>query len=368
MVNEARNDRQRIRTAPDNVTFEQQKHRLDEADHELADVRLGGDAVIAVFFSETKAKARKEALDEFQVQLGREDGWDKARQLRVQLASGTHPITPFHWQIEFPEVFEGDTPGFDSIVGNPPFAGKNTITSGNRIGFLDWLKVISPKSHGNADLSAHFFRRAYGLLRTGGTLGLIATNTIGQGDTRESGLRYLLQEQMGEIYRAQRRVKWPGDAAVVVSTVHVGKGGAGDAQIRLDGRQVSRISAFVREGDFDDTPAVLDANKGIAFQGSIILGMGFTFDDENAAKGKATSLVQMRELIDKDPRNVERIKPYLGGNEVNTDPQHKHHRYVIDFEDFPLRRDENLPSWVSASEHDRTEMLRAGVVPSDHRN
>ena len=163
LVSAARQDRQRIRTAPDNVKFEQQKHRLDEADHELADVRLGGDAVIAVFFSETKAKARKEALDEFQVQLGRDDGWDKARKLRAQLASGTHPITPFHWQIEFPEVFEGETPGFDSIVGNPPFAGKNTITSGNRAGFLDWLKIISPGAHGNADLSAHFFRRAYGL-------------------------------------------------------------------------------------------------------------------------------------------------------------------------------------------------------------
>ena len=143
--------------------------------------------------------------------------------MRAQLNSGPHPITPFHWQIEFPEVFEGDNAGFDSIVGNPPFAGKNTITHGNRAGFLDWLKIISPASHGNADLSAHFFRRAYALLRHGGTMGLIATNTIGQGDTRESGLRWLLAEADGVIYRAKRRVKWPGDAAVVVSTVHMAK-------------------------------------------------------------------------------------------------------------------------------------------------
>ena len=364
-VDAARADRQRIRSAPDNVTFEQQEQRLEEADRDIAEVQLGGDAVIATFFSETKAKARKEALNEFQVQLGREDGWDKARQLRAQLASGDHPITPFHWQIEFPEVFEGETPGFDSIVGNPPFAGKNTITHGNRTGFLDWLKVISPESHGNADLSAHFFRRAYGLLRAGGTMGLIATNTIGQGDTRESGLRYLLQEQKGKIYRAKRRVKWPGEAAVVVSTVHVGKGGAGDAPIQLDGRPVSRISAFVREGDFDDTPAVLEENEAKSFVGSYILGMGFTFDDENAAKGKATSLSEMNRLIDKDPRNAERIKPYLGGSEVNTNPEHAHHRYVIDFEDFPLRRDAGLVSWANASEQAKNEMLRVGVVPAD---
>ena len=364
LVKEARADRQRIRTAPDNVTFEAQKRRLDEANNDLAEVRLGGDAVVAVFFSETKAKARKEALDEFQVQLGRDNGWQVAKQFRAQLASGEHPISPFHWQIEFPEVFEGKNPGFDSIVGNPPFAGKNTITSGNRSGFLDWLKVISPGSHGNADLSAHFFRRAYGLLRNGGTMGLIATNTIGQGDTRESGLRYLLRVQHGEIYRARRRVKWAGDAAVVVSTIHMGKGGAGDPPVRLDGRKVSRISAFVREGDFDDTPAALTKNLDRAFRGQDVYGMGFTFDDTDK-KGTTSTLGEMRRLTEEDPKNAEIIRPYLGGEEVNSHPQHLHHRYVIDFGEMPLRRAPDLSGWLTAEIEKRREWLQAGVVPTD---
>ena len=41
-------------------------------------------------------------------------------------ARATQPVTPFHWEIEFPEVFDRENPGFDAIVGNPPFAGKNT--------------------------------------------------------------------------------------------------------------------------------------------------------------------------------------------------------------------------------------------------
>lgn len=231
---------------------------------------------------------------------------------------------------------------------------------------MDWLKIISPGAHGNADLSAHFFRRAYSLLRNGGTMGLIATNTIGQGDTRESGLRYLLQERSGEIYNARRRVKWPGEAAVVVSTVHVSKGAVASREPVLDGRPVSRISAFVREGDFDETPDILEANAGKAFIGSYILGMGFTFDDESAEKGKASSIAEMEQLISKDPRNAQRIKPYLGGSEVNTDPEHKHHRYVIDFEDFPLRRDTSLKSWGVTSDHDKREMLQSGVVSGDY--
>jgi len=208
---------------------------------------------------------------------------------------------------------------------------------------------------------------SYRLLRDGGAFGLIASNTIAQGDTRETGLRRIIGEG-GTIYRATRRLKWPGEAAVVVSVVHVGRRlrDTDRPALKLDGRDVSRISAFLVDSDNDDSPAPLKANEGKAFQGSTVLGMGFTFDDKAAENGTATSLAEMRRLIEKDPRNAERIKPYLGGEEVNNDPQHRHHRYVIDFEDFPLKRDPSLPSWLTASEVRRVEWLRGGVVPFDY--
>lgn len=367
-IDQALETRRAIQYAPDNITFEIQASRLSATDKALEHLRLAGDAVIGAFFSEKKDKDRAKALMELHsvLTLGGEVGWAKARERAASLKRGEHPIRPFHWQIEFPEVFAGATPGFHAMVGNPPFAGKNTIAAGQRAHYPDWLKVISPGAHGNADLVTHFFRRAYGLIREGGTFGLIATNTIGQGDTRESGLRHLLMEASGKIYRAQRRVKWPGAAAVVVSTVHVGKGEAKWPSPELDTRPVARISAFLREGDQDETPAVLEENAGIAFIGSYILGMGFTFDDVNAAKGKCEPLSTMHALIAKDPRNAERIKPYLGGDEVNTDPEHKHHRFVIDFEDFPLRRDNSLPSWALLSQEGIVQCLREGVVPADY--
>src|SRR5690606_11663255 len=88
----------------------------------------------------------------------------------------------------------------------------------------------------NADLVAHFFRRAFRLLATEGAFGLIATNTIGQGDTREAGLMSIL-DAGGSIYRAQKRLRWPGEAAVIVSTVHVTKGT--ERVPVLDGHQVN---------------------------------------------------------------------------------------------------------------------------------
>src|SRR5439155_12349098 len=107
------------------------------------------------------------------------------------LKTGPKSITPFHWQIEFPEVFERSQAGFDAMIGNPPFAGKNSLIDSNRDGYLDWLKTLHDESHGNADLVAHFFRRAFNLIRHQGAFGLIATNTIGQGDTRSTGLRWI---------------------------------------------------------------------------------------------------------------------------------------------------------------------------------
>jgi len=100
----------------------------------------------------------------------------------------------------------------------------------------------------------------------------------------------------------------------------------------LDGRTVERVTAFLFHTGSDDDPAKLRANEGKSFQGSIVLGMGFTFDDHNLDKG-SSPLALMHELVAKDPRNAERIFPYIGGAEVSASPTHAHHRYVINFEE-----------------------------------
>ena len=78
--------------------------------------------------------------------------------------------------------------------------------------------------------------------------GLIATNTIGQGDTRATGLTTILCRRRRD-RRATRRLKWPGEAAVVVSVVHMVKGAvaepdarwpAGAPHLGLSGRGRSR--------------------------------------------------------------------------------------------------------------------------------
>ena len=308
---------------------------LQRVDAKLGVARLIGDGVIAAHFAAEKPKPRIEGLVAFQKavldHLGTA-GWENAlAPFSAGLASGAHPLKPFHWPVEFTEVFSRPNAGFDAIVGNPPFAGKNTIISGSRGGYLPWLQTVHEGAHGNADLVAHFFRRAFSLLRDGGVFGLIATNTIGQGDTRDTGLAKIIAAG-GVIARVTRRLKWPGEAAVVVSLIHVAKNI--DIPSILDGTHVRRVSAYLMEGDLDVAPTHLRSNNGKAFNGTKIYGQGFLFDDAEAmASATASPLSKMNELLNIKPHYRDAIKPYLGGEDVTTDPLHRNSRFVIDFQD-----------------------------------
>lgn len=361
---EAVKGREEIRSAPDDVVRAIQEQRHKFLEQKTDEVRLAGDAVIASFFAGDKLKARKAVLADVEHAVSKyPPDWDVARRLRSALLREPHSIRPFHWELEFPEVFARSDGGFDAIVGNPPFLGGSRISTNFGLRYLEWLLMSHERSHGNGDLVAHFFRRSSEFVRLGGAFGLVATNTIGQGDTRSTGLEQILADG-GVIYRATRRLRWPGDAAVVVSVVHIAKG-ISRASV-LDGRNVHRISAYLVAGNLDTAPASMIANSKKAFNGSKIYGQGFLFDDEEARKGLSSSISDMRLLISKEPRNADLIFPYIGGEEVNTDPLHKYHRYVIDFFDRPLGRREGLGIWMSMTPDQKSGYLTAGLVPLDY--
>jgi hypothetical protein len=349
------------------------REKLDKADELLDLVRFIGDAAIAAFFSADKDKAREakraELAERIAAYLSTGDlklrptaevkalrgeshgasGEDATSDRSPLTAQRSPPNRPFHWEIEFPEVFDRENPGFDGFIGNPPFIGGTMISTSNGEAYKDWLYESFPESGNRMDVVAYFFRHAFSLLREAGTLGLIATNTIAQGDTRKGGLRYICKNN-GVIFDAQKRIKWPGIAAVTVSSIHIIRGSWRGIR-NLDNKPVNQITAFLFANGSSDDPQPLYSNAGRSFEGFKIAGQGFLFADDDE---EASSLSEMERLC-ANPQNRERILPYIGGEEVNDSPTHTFHRYVIDFD--------NLEEAEAARWPELLEIVRTKVKP-----
>ncbi|MDQ2643467.1 MAG: hypothetical protein M3020_06620, partial [Myxococcota bacterium] len=330
-------------------------HLLADASDALDRVRLIGDLVVGAFFAFEKDKDREaernRRLDFVERWLAAESSAEE-RALKAELEEMQAELrktqVPFHWMLEFPEVFYLERPDpleggkvngaafVEAFVGNPPFAGKNGISEAGGPAYLSWLQTIHEGAHGNADLSAHFFRRAATFTGRHGTIGLIATNTIGQGDTRATGLQFLVGHGF-TIFDATVNLSWPGDAAVTVSVVQLATGNPSKTlERRRDGKLVSDINSRLRAKPERPDPKPLVGNSEASFVGTYVLGMGFTLTPE-----------EKELLIAKNGRNAERIFPYLGGEEVNTSPTQSHERYVINFGQMELGEAEQWPDLMA---------------------
>ena len=117
----------------------------------------------------------------------------------------------------------------------------------------------------------------------------------------------------------------------------------------LDGRLVDRISAYLFHAGGDDDPATLAQNSERSFIGTYVLGMGFTFDDNNP-RGVTSPIAEMHRLIEKDPRNAAVIHPFMSGEEFNDSPKQEPQRYVINFGDMTLDQARSWPNLLAIVE------------------
>lgn len=241
--------------------------------------------------------------------------------LQSDLPPHREPRKPMHWCLEFPEVFSSGRGGFDAIVGNPPFLGGQKITGFMGDCYREYLvESIAQGKRGSADLVAYFFLKANQLLAPKGFFGLIAVNTISEGNTREIGLDSVL-DSGSTIFRANPNLVWPGSANVVTSSVYISKASwQGDKY--LSSHKVPKISSSLTHQE-NWRPVKLVESSGLVFQGSIILGDGFLVDDDTYTEWES-----------KGDKSFEVVFNYLIGKEVNQSPTHQPGRKVINFFDW----------------------------------
>ncbi len=313
------------------------KQRLQhENEEDLKLLTRVADAIVAVGLNPTigakPGKRLNEAYSDLAVALGRAfptEGAGDDSSLKAILKRGLTPTVPtdykrwhcLHWPMAMPEAMERG--GFDAIVGNPPFLGAKKLSPSMGQNLREWfVHVLAKGTTGNADLVAYFFLRAFNLLRPTGTLGIIATNTVAQGDTREVGLDRMVAEGF-VITRAIQSRSWPARSANLEYAAVWGTRGhvADEVLCVCDDAPVARISTLLEpEGHVTGQPGRLAENTGIAFIGCLVLGTGFILDSEDA-----------QAWIAQDPRNAEVLFPYLNGKDLNSRPDCSASRWVVDF-------------------------------------
>ncbi|MEU2662077.1 DNA methyltransferase [Micromonospora sp. NPDC007220] len=337
--------------------------KLTEVEHLGRDLRLAADAVVGAALStavrvqrrpwdpeddtdDTERKYDDRLLDISDDVHRLLDGpYDAELEQRIEITvagwlrgSRPEPIRPLHWPLEFPEVV--NRAGFDAVIGNPPFIRGTRIGEAVGPDVREYLvERVGRGQRGSADICSYFLLRKLSITNKG-RVGIIATNTIAQGNTRRVGLDQAVD--MGwTIYRANKSQPWPGTASLEVSMLWVGHTTEGEKSI-LDGQSVAGITPSLDPRTrVTGNPYRLTANARQAFQGSNILGKGFFLRPEQA-----------QALIAKDPRNKDVLFPYLNGDDLNTWPDCAARRWVINFHNWPLERAQEYPDCFTIVERE----------------
>ena len=120
----------------------------------------------------------------------REEELERLREARKALAPDRPP--PFVWDMAFVEIFEDENPGFDIVIGNPPYVRQEKIRDYmerfDREEYLrrlnESLRAIYPaflgksrRISGRADYYVYFYLHALSLLADGGAFCFITSNS-----------------------------------------------------------------------------------------------------------------------------------------------------------------------------------------------
>ena len=281
-----------------------------------------------------------------------------AKWLSTDWPTGLPPRRPVQWLTRFPEVFLSQAePGFDAVVGNPPFLGGKRISTVHGSAYEALIKYDVEGRKGAADLSAHFVRRAWRLVRAdAGVVGLITTDRISQGDTAALGLEIVCAD--ADIFYARTKFQWPGSAATYASVLHFVRGIEVQSPRELDGVKVDGVtSALTAAGDLNGPSQPL-AMPFIASIGTSPYGEDFVVSREDPWRSCLSSA------------EMGRLKPYLGGQDLMSGLGAMPSRDIIDLtdvlhEEFVLRQFPNLYQRLATSVRPDRAKLKGQIHQHD---
>ncbi|MEX2646608.1 MAG: DNA methyltransferase [Gaiellaceae bacterium] len=289
-------------------------------------------------------------VEPFAIKLARVTLW-MAHKLAVEELALEEAVLPLGdlSGIRRADALKVEWPPADAIIGNPPYHGSQQIRSELGDDYAEWLK--REFGVGLKDYAVYWFRKAHQAMPDGGRAGLVATNSVSQGRSREVSLDWILKNG-GVIVNAISKQPWPGAAVVNVSIVNwVKRPSDAPTRLVLDEAEVEGITSSLRPRSLETSQATrLAQNAGKAFQGPIPAGSGFVLTEMEAS--------ELLSRTDADYTKV--VRPYLVGEDIAEDPAQRPRRWIIDFASMPM---EDAQRWPAAF-----EIVRERVRPERMKN
>ncbi|MDW8110912.1 MAG: Eco57I restriction-modification methylase domain-containing protein [Candidatus Bipolaricaulota bacterium] len=105
----------------------------------------------------------------------------------------------FHWKLEFPEVWYTErgpraNPGFDAVIGNPPYGSKKMLSPEDK----DYIREVLEYTN-SGDTAAMFTEQSFKLMNTGGYWGFIVPKPFSYITSWSDIREFILSQQLSHI-------------------------------------------------------------------------------------------------------------------------------------------------------------------------
>ena len=243
-----------------------------------------------------------------------------------------YKINPFDWKGEFPEIFKRENPGFDVVIGNPPYVRQETLGPV----FKEYAQKHFSSYTGTADLYVYFFEQSHKILCNGGFFGMICSNKFMRSNYGKGLREFLLKKtairqiiDFGELPVFKKAATFP--AIFIFQNEEVQKQDFIYAPIK----KLSFVSLYeeIKEVSLDlDNKAIEGDSWTLAKKSEVgifekIKKIGIPLKDYISTKiyfgiktGLNEAFVISREIKDKliaeDPKSTELIKFFINGDDV----------------------------------------------------
>jgi len=218
----------------------------------------------------------------------------------------------------------------DAIIGNPPFQARSKMLGMFGTEYINKLWNAYPELNKYGDFCTFWFYKAHQTLKNDCFAGLVGTNSIRENNSRENSLDYIVNNG-GTIVNAVSTQKWSGSAAVSVSIVNWIKGEYNLPKILFFPDDKNNLVIHEIDEINSSLSIEIDVSKAIRLKCNTTEPKFCFMGQKHGHEGFLLSATQAIELINKEPKNAEVLKPYLNGNELVANLKSQPKRFVIDF-------------------------------------